>query len=103
MPTKSVQGAPMVTLVMSEWHEVERRLTFSVDKATVKAVYPKLKAKEILEVLKKLEAGNNPEITKFVNNAAANGVELDWQHDYDNWYSMNKGGYQVTYSAQADD
>ena len=92
----------MVTLVMSEWHEVERRLVFEVDKAFIKQVYPDLTTKEITKVLKKLEAGDKHDVTKFVNDAQTDG-ELDWEHDYDNWYSMNRGGYQVTYSAQADD
>ena len=92
----------MVTLVMSEWHEVERRLVFHVDKALIKQVYPDLTAKEITQVLKKLEAGDKYDVTKFVNDAQSDG-ELDWEHDYDNWYSMNRGGYQVTYAAQADD
>lgn len=35
----------MVMLVMSEWHEVERRLNCGIDKDVLKAIYPDLKAK----------------------------------------------------------
>ena len=87
---------------MSEWHQVERRLVFEVDKALIKQVYPDLTAKEVTQVLKKLEAGDKFDLAEFVDDAQSDG-ELDWQHDYDNWHSMINGGYEVTYSAQADD
>ncbi len=93
----------MVMIVMSEWHEVERRLNCGIDKDVLKAIYPDLKAKEINQLYKRLEAGDRDAALEVVNDAHENGYELEWNHDYDNWYSMNRGGYEVTYSAEADD
>jgi hypothetical protein len=92
----------MVTLVMSEWHEVERRLVIKVDKALIKQVYPDLTTKEVSQVLKKLEAGDKSDLAEFINDAQSDG-ELEWEHDYDDWHTMIKGGFAVTYSTKAND
>ena len=37
------------------------------------------------------------DIEDVMNDAWVQDVEIDWDHEYDDWWTSRKGGYEVTY------
>jgi hypothetical protein len=90
----------MVTIVKSEWHQVEKRYALEFDEDILAEIYPDLDEDEIAEVLTEIENGER-DIQDVINAAWENGVELDWDWlDEDDWWTDRKGGYDVTYSLE---
>jgi hypothetical protein len=87
----------MVTIVKSEWHQVEKRYGLDIDEHIVSEIYPDFTEDEVKEVLQQLVSG---EITveTLLEDAENNGVYLDFDWlDEDDWWTDRKGGYEVTY------
>jgi len=87
----------MVTIVKSEWHQVEKRYGLDIDEETLQQIYPDFTDVEITEVLDELKSGEiTPET--LLEDAESNGVYLDFDWlDEDDWWTDRKGGYDVTY------
>lgn len=87
----------MITIVKSEWHQVERKYGLDIDEEILQKIYPDFTGFEIQEVMDELKSG---EITAqtLLEDATANGVSLDFDWlDEDDWVSDCKGDYEVTY------
>jgi len=93
----------MVTIVKSEWHQVEKRFSIDVDVALMSEIYPDLDEQAIVQKLDDLESG----IIDFdiiLSDAQENNVDLDFDWlDEDDWWTERKGGYDVTYEVQSDE
>lgn len=86
----------MVTLVKHEWHQVDRQYAIELDEALLSEIYPGLDEDEIATMLQQIEDGEI-EVEEVVNYAWETGVDLEWDHQYDDCWTDRKGGYDVTY------
>ena len=87
----------MVTVVKSEWHQVEKRYAYDIDEDVLNEIYPDATVEEIEIKMLDLISGAL-DIEEVVNDAWEEGVELDWEWlDEDDWWTDRKGGYEVTY------
>lgn len=93
----------MVTIVKSEWHQVEKRYGLDIDEEIIQQIYPDFTDAEITEVLDELTSGEiTPET--LLEDAESNGVYLDFDWlDEDDWWTDRKGGYEVTYEVTESD
>ena len=92
----------MVTLVKHEWHSVDSQFTFELDEDILSEIYPDLSEDEISEKLKQIEEGEL-DIEEIVADAWENDVELEWDRQYDDWWTDRKGGYDITYELGDED
>ena len=87
----------MVTVVKSEWHQVERRYALELDEDILSEIYPDAAPGELKRMLENIEDGTT-DIDDVINDAFENGIDLDWDWlDEDDWWTERKGGYEVTY------
>ena len=92
----------MVTLVKHEWHQVDVQYAIEIDEAILSEIYPDLDEDEITEKIRELADGEI-DVEDIVNDAYENDVDLEWDHQYDDNWTMRKGGYEVTYELGDDD
>ena len=92
----------MVTLVKHEWHQVDSQFALELDEGTLSEIYPDLDDEEIAEKLRQIEEGEI-DVEEIVNDAWENDVELEWDRQYDDWWTDRKGGYEVTYELGDED
>lgn len=91
----------MVSVVKSEWHQVERRYGIEIDADTLAEIYPDLDDDGIADRMAELESGNL-DVEDVINDALDADVELNWEYlNDDDWWTDRKGGYEVTYSQEA--
>ena len=92
----------MVTIVKHEWHHTDVQYAFELDENLLSEIYPDLKKKEIKQKLKQIESGEIS-VDEIVDDAYENDVDIDWDHQYDDMWTMRKGGYDVTYELGDED
>ena len=83
-------------IIKSEWHQVESRYVFDIDVDTLAEIYSESTGEELDQMMKDLESGEM-DISQVIDDAWENDVEIEWDHDYDDWWTSRKGGYEVTY------
>jgi len=86
----------MVTLVKHEWHSVDSQFALELDIDLLSEIYPELDEEQLQNMLKQIEEGEIS-VDDIVNDAWENDVDLEWDRQYDDWYTERKGGYDVTY------
>ena len=86
----------MVTLVKHEWHQVDSQFAFELDSDKLSEIYPELEEEEIEAMMEQIEAGE-VSVEDIVNEAWENDVEIEWDRQYDDWWTDRKGGYDITY------
>lgn len=86
----------MVTIVKHEWHSVDSQFAFELDENLLAEIYPDKDEDEISELLIQIETGYY-EVEQVIQDAWDNEIEIDWERQYDDWYSDRKGGYEITY------
>jgi hypothetical protein len=90
----------MVTVVKSEWHQVEKRYGIEIDADILSEIYPDLDEDEIAEKLRQIEEGEI-DFEEIVADGWENDVDLDWDYlNDDDWWTDRKGGYDITYSVE---
>ena len=84
-----------------EWHQVDAQYLTEIDEDLLSEIYPDLDDDEIAQKLSDLESG---EITvdDIINDADEEGVEIEWDSHYEDWWTSRKGGYEVTYDIVED-
>ena len=92
----------MVTLVKHEWHQVDSQFAIDLDEALLAEIYPDLDEDEVSALMTQIEAGEI-DIEDIVNQAMDNDVELEWDRQYDDWWTERKGGFDVTYELGEND
>jgi hypothetical protein len=93
----------MVTIIKSEWHQVEKRYGLDIDEEILQQIYPDFTEVEISEVLDQLKSGEI-DVDTLLEDADSNGVPLDFDWlDEDDWWTDRKGGYEVTYEVTESD
>jgi hypothetical protein len=86
----------MVQVMKHEWHQVDAQYLTEIDEDLLSEIYPDLDEDEIAAKLADLESG---EITvdEIINDADEEGVEIEWDSHYEDWWTSRKGGYEVTF------
>jgi hypothetical protein len=92
----------MVTVVKHEWHSVDRQYCIEINEAVLEEIYPDLNEDEIAEKLQQIQDGEI-DVDEIINAAYEEGVDLEWDHQYDDWWTDRKGGYEVTYELGDED
>lgn len=92
----------MVTIVKHEWHQVDVQYAIELDEDLLSEIYPDLDEDEIAEKLQQIEDGDI-DIEDVMNDAWENDVDIEWDHQYDDNWTMRKGGYDVTYEIGDED
>jgi hypothetical protein len=91
----------MVTIVKSEWHQVEKRYNLEITIDDVMAVYD-LEEDEAQDIYNQIISGDL-DIDQFIDDARENDIWFDWDWmDEDDWWTDRKGGYDVTYEVIED-
>lgn len=86
----------MVTLVKHEWHQVDSQFALELDEALLSEIYPDLDEDEIANMLEQI-ANGDVSVDEVVEAAYENDIELEWDRQYDDWWTDRKGGYDITY------
>lgn len=90
----------MVTVVKSEWHQVEKRYALEITTDLLEEIYPEEDEDGIDGMLLSI-ANGNIDVEDIVSDAIDNNIDLDWEWlDEDDWWTDRKGGYEVTYEVQ---
>ena len=92
----------MVTLVKHEWHQVDSQFVYELDLDKLGEIYPEMKKKELKALMKQIEDGEI-EIDEILTEASNNDVEIEWDGQYDDWWTVRKGGYDITYELGDED
>lgn len=86
----------MVTLVKHEWHQVDSQFAFELTEEILAEIYPDLDDAEIAEKLRQIEEGDIS-VDEIIEDADNEGIDIEWDRQYDDWWTERKGGYEVTY------
>ena len=92
----------MVTIVKHEWHQCDVQYAIELDEDLLSEIYPDHDEDAITGMLKQIEEGDI-DIEDVINEAWDNDVEIEWDHQQDNMWTMSKGGYEVTYELGDED
>jgi hypothetical protein len=90
----------MVQVVKKEWHQVSSEFNLEFDIELLEQVYPDKDLEELEALLKDIESGDVI-VDDIVSDAMDNDVDLEWNHEYDDWWTHRKGGYEVTYEVNS--
>ena len=86
----------MVTIVKHEWHSVDSQFAIELTKDILEEIYPDMDEDELEALWQQVENGE-ANIDEILDDASNNDVEIEWDHQYDDWWTSRKGGYDVTY------
>lgn len=89
-------------IIMSEWHQVERRMGLEITVDEINDVYPDMTAEEVEQRYEEIKSGEYA-VDDFINDAQDQDIYFDWDWlDEDDWWTMRKGGYEVTYEVESE-
>ena len=86
----------MVTIVKHEWHQVDSQFAYELTKDILEEIYPDMDEDELDELWEQIEAGE-ADLDEIIGDAYDNNVDIDWDRQYDDFWTDRKGGYDVTY------
>ena len=86
----------MVTIVKHEWHQVDSQFAFEFTKDLLEEIYPDMDEEELEELWEQVESGE-ADLDEILTDAYNNDVDIDWERQYDDWWTDRKGGYDITY------
>lgn len=92
----------MVTIVKHEWHQVDSQFAYELTKDVLEEIYPDMDEDELEELWEQVEAGE-ADLDEILGDAYDNGVDIDWDRQYDDFWTDRKGGYDITYEYGDDD
>ena len=90
----------MVTIVKHEWHSVDSQFAFELERELLEEIYPDMSKKDLKALLKEV-ANGEADLEQIFQDARDNDVEIEWDRDYDDWWTDRKGGYEITYEVTA--
>ena len=86
----------MVTLVKHEWHQCDVEYAVTLDEDLLAEIYPDLSEEEIAAKLLLIDSGEL-DVDEVLDAANDNDVDLDWEQQREDMWTMRKGGYDVSY------
>lgn len=88
----------MVSLVKSEWHQVEKRYGIEIDRDLFGEIYSDIEDEAEIDLMYLQFESGEISADEVIEKAWDEGVDLDWDWlDEDDWWTDRKGGYDVTY------
>jgi hypothetical protein len=91
----------MVTIVKHEWHQVDAQFAYELDADKLSEIYPDMDEAEIEAMLQSIADGE-VDLEVVLQEAYDNDVEIEWDRQYDDWWTDRKGGYEVTFEVGDD-
>jgi len=100
--------AKVILATMSEWHQVQRKYQLEIDVAYLKDIFPDKSDKEVQQMFDDLVSGDllvdDLEEMGYEENGYDKFYGIDWDYmDEDDWWTMRKGGFDVTYDQEVID
>jgi len=92
----------MVTIVKHEWHQVDAQFAYELTEEILAEIYPDLDEDEIAEKMRQIEEGDIS-VEEIIDDAYNEGVDIEWDRQYDDWWTDRKGGYEITYELGDED
>jgi hypothetical protein len=89
----------MTKIIKHEWHTVDRQYSFDFSLEKLQEIYPDKSDEELNELLSDIMLN----IDQIVEDALDNGIDIEWESEYDDWVSDRKGGYEITYDIADED
>jgi hypothetical protein len=86
----------VVTIVKHEWHQVDSQFAYELTKDTLEEIYPDMDEDELDQLWTDVEYGD-ADLDQILQDAWSNDVEIEWDRQYDDWWTDRKGGYDITY------
>jgi hypothetical protein len=86
----------MVKLIKHEWHQVDSQFSVNIDEDLLSEIYSDLDEEEISILMLEILTGTK-DIKSLMDDAYAQGVDIEWERQHDDWWTERKGGYEVTY------
>ena len=93
----------MTTIIKHEWHTVDRQYSFDLTLEKLQEIYPDKKKKELKKILSDIENWKHHDIGSIFEHALENNIEIEWNHEYDDWVTDRKGGYDITFDIEEDE
>ena len=91
----------MVSVVKSEWHQVEKRYGIEIDRDLFGEIYSEIENEAEIDLMYLQFESGELSVDEVIEKAWDEGVDLDWDYlDEDDWWTDRKGGYEVTYEVQ---
>lgn len=91
----------MAVIIKSEWHQVEKRYQFEIDRDIFGEIYSDIEDEAEIDLMFLQFENGELDIEEILQKAYDEGVDLDWDWmDEDDWWTDRKGGYEVTYELQ---
>ena len=91
----------MVSVVKSEWHQVEKRYGIEIDRDLFGEIYSEIEDEAEIDLMYLQFESGELSVDEVIDKAWDEDVDLDWNYlDEDDWWTDRKGGYEVTYEVQ---
>jgi uncharacterized protein YciU (UPF0263 family) len=91
----------MVSVVKSEWHQVEKRYGIEIDRDLFGEIYCEIEDEAEIDLMYLQFESGELSVEEVIEKAWDEDVDLDWDYlDEDDWWTDRKGGYEVTYEVQ---
>lgn len=91
----------MVSVVKSEWHQVEKRYGIEIDRDLFGEIYSEIEDEAEIDLMYLQFESGELSVDEVIEKAWDEDVDLDWNYlDEDDWWTDRKGGYEVTYEVQ---
>jgi hypothetical protein len=90
-------------IIKHEWHRVDSQYSFVLTLETLQEIYPDKKKKELKKILSDIENGKHHDIGSIIDDALENNIEIEWDHEYDDWVTDRKGDYDITFNVEEDE
>lgn len=90
----------MIKIIKHEWHQVDSQYVIELDENLLSQIYPENTDEENKQLLQDIESGDVV-VQDIIEDAIANDIEIEWNHEYDDWWTDRKGGYEITYDVDS--
>ena len=85
-----------IKLSKVEHHQVNYHYSIDFDFDVLEEIYPDHTKKELKEIWKQMQAGDESVISDVINDAFGE-VDIEWDAEYEDNRTDRKGGYDTTY------
>ena len=92
----------VIKVTKIEHHQVNSSATAELTPDLLAEIYPDLEAFEVTKMMKSLASGK-VKIDDVMKEANFNGVEFDWGSEKDDWWTFEKGNFDVTFKIEKTD
>lgn len=88
----------MVQIIKSEWHQVEKRYGYEIDRELFGEIYSDIEDPGEVDLMFLQFENGELDLEEVFQKAWDDGIAIDWEWlDEDDWWTDRKGGYEVTF------